>query len=76
MPLFLFSATFFPLSVYPEWLQSVVRCTPLYHGVELIRGLTLGVFSWSMLGNVAVLAAMGLVGAVVTARRIEVLLLK
>ncbi len=25
IPLFLFSATFYPLTVYPAWLQAVVR---------------------------------------------------
>ena len=42
LPLFLFSATFYPLTVYPAWLQVVVRCTPLYQGVALIRGLDAG----------------------------------
>ena len=41
-PLFLFSTTFYPLSIYPRWLQLVVECTPLYQGVSLIRALTLG----------------------------------
>ena len=31
VPMFLFSATFFPLSVYPDWLEVVVQATPLYH---------------------------------------------
>ena len=35
IPLFLFSATFYPITVYPGWLQAVVRCTPLYQGVVL-----------------------------------------
>ena len=35
IPLFLFSATFYPITVYPGWLQLVVRCTPLYQGVVL-----------------------------------------
>ncbi len=42
LPLFLFSTTFYPLSIYPRWLQLVVECTPLYQGVSLIRALTLG----------------------------------
>ncbi len=76
LPLFLFSATFYPISVYPEWLQVVARFSPLYHGTELIRGLTLGLLDWGMLVHVAVLATMGLVGAVITSRRISTLLLK
>ena len=42
LPMFLFSATFFPLSTYPDWLELVVQVTPLYHGVELLRALTTG----------------------------------
>jgi lipooligosaccharide transport system permease protein len=40
-PLFLFSGVFFPISRLPEWLQTVAWLTPLFHGVELVRGLTL-----------------------------------
>lgn len=74
-PLFLFSATFFPLSTYPEALQWVVRATPLYHGVVLERGLLLGDVHWGLLGSAAylmVLAGLGMWGA---GRRIEKLLL-
>jgi lipooligosaccharide transport system permease protein len=76
LPLFLFSTTFYPLSTYPGALQVVVRCTPLYHGIELVRGLTTGDVGWSLLGNVAYLAAMGLLGLAVGARRLSKLLLK
>ncbi|HXW32174.1 MAG TPA: ABC transporter permease [Acidimicrobiales bacterium] len=75
IPLFLFSATFYPLSVYPEWLQWVVRCTPLYQGVALLRGLDAGLFTWSLLGHAVYLAAMGSLGLSVTARRFAQLLL-
>ena len=74
IPLFLFSATFYPLSVYPGWLQGVVRCTPLYQGVALMRGFDLGDFSWSLLGHVAYLVAMG-VAPQRTSRRLARLLL-
>ncbi len=77
LPLFLFSATFFPLSVYPDGLQLVARLfSPLYHGVELIRSLTLGIFDASLIAHVGYLAVMGLAGLTVAARRIESLLLK
>ncbi len=45
MPLFLFSATFYPLSQLPRWLQLVVQALPLYPGVSLCRQLTLGQLS-------------------------------
>jgi lipooligosaccharide transport system permease protein len=74
IPLFLFSATFYPLSVYPGWLQVVVQCTPLYQGVALIRGLDAGAFSWSLLGHALYLAAMGTASLLVTSRRFAQLL--
>jgi len=42
IPLFLFSGTFFPISQLPGWLEPVAEVSPLYHGVALCRGLTLG----------------------------------
>jgi lipooligosaccharide transport system permease protein len=76
LPLFLFSATFYPLSVYPTALQWVVRCTPLYNSVALLRALMLGGVGWTQLVNVVYLAAMGLFGLAITRRRIGKLLLK
>jgi len=40
-PLFLFSGTFFPLSQLPDAVQWLPWLTPLYHGVELVRGAIL-----------------------------------
>jgi lipooligosaccharide transport system permease protein len=75
IPLFLFSATFYPLTVFPGWLQAVVRCTPLYQGVALVRATDLGLFYWAMLGHLAYLATMAIGGMVVTRRRLGRLLL-
>jgi lipooligosaccharide transport system permease protein len=75
IPMFLFSATFFPLSRYPDWLQWVVRFTPLYQGVVLERGFAFGQLGWSMLLNIAYLVVMGIVGLRVAGRRLRVLLL-
>ena len=41
VPLFLFSGTFFPISQLPSFLQLVAYATPLFHGVELVRKITL-----------------------------------
>ena len=75
LPLFLFSATFYPLDVYPPLLQQLTRISPLYHGVELIRGFTIGVLDVTMLGHAAFLIAMAAVGMTIAARRLEKLLL-
>ncbi len=76
LPMFLFSATFFPLSVYPAPLQWLVQAFPLYHAVALMRGLTTGVVGWSMLANLAYFVVMATVGTVVASRRLQQLLLR
>ncbi|MGH3220741.1 MAG: ABC transporter permease [Streptosporangiaceae bacterium] len=75
MPLFLFSATFYPLSVYPRPLQVVIECTPLYQGVVLLRDLTLGAAGPDLLWRAGYLAALGLAGLWASGRRIAKLLL-
>jgi lipooligosaccharide transport system permease protein len=75
LPMFLFATTFYPLSTYPRPLQLFVECTPLFHAIELIRGLTTGAAGLDLLGHAGYLAAMGLAGLAVTARRLEKLLL-
>jgi lipooligosaccharide transport system permease protein len=74
--MFLFSATFFPLSVYPPALQWLVQMFPLYHAVTLMRGLTTGVVGWSLLGNLAYFVVMAALGVVVSSRRLQTLLLQ
>ena len=69
LPLFLFSATFYPIDVYPEALQPLIRLSPLYHGVELVRATMIGVVDLSILGHLAFLLAMGAIGVTVSARR-------
>ena len=76
LPMFLLSATFYPLSVYPRPIQIVVECTPLYQGVALMRGLTLGVVGPGLLWHAAYLALMGLAGLWVASGRIGRLLLQ
>ncbi|MGH4011396.1 MAG: ABC transporter permease [Pseudonocardiaceae bacterium] len=76
LPMFLFSATFFPLSVYPTALQWLVQVFPLYHAVALMRDLTTGVVGWSMLGNLAYFVVMATAGTVVASRRLRSLLLR
>jgi lipooligosaccharide transport system permease protein len=75
MPLFLFSATFYPLSVYPRPVQVIIEYTPLYQGVVMLRDLTVGVVGPDLLWRAAYLAAVGLVGLYASGRRIGKLLL-
>ncbi|MBN9099232.1 MAG: ABC transporter permease [Pseudonocardia sp.] len=76
LPMFLFSTTFYPLSVYPRWLQIVVECLPLFHAVELMRGLTTGVAGLGLLGHLAYFVVMIGGGVAVASRRLDALLLR
>jgi lipooligosaccharide transport system permease protein len=76
LPMFLFSASFYPLTVYPPALRIVVECTPLYQGVTLLRDLTLGAVGPGLLLHALYLAVMGLLGLAVATHRIGHLLLK
>jgi lipooligosaccharide transport system permease protein len=74
VPMFLFSATFFPLSRYPDGIEWLVRVTPLYQGVALERSLALGDIHLGLLVHVAYLAAMGGIGVRVAGTRLRRLL--
>jgi lipooligosaccharide transport system permease protein len=74
-PLFLFSGTFFPISSLPVALQALAWLTPLFHGVALTRGLSLGTIADDPVAaavHVIYLTTLALVGAaatIVTIRR-------
>jgi lipooligosaccharide transport system permease protein len=71
LPLFLFSATFFPISLYPAWLGAIVSISPLYQAAALLRGLNLGQFQGIMLFRVGYLLAIALVGLTLAAKRFQ-----
>jgi lipooligosaccharide transport system permease protein len=75
LPMFLLSATFYPISVYPEPVQWLIQAMPLWHGVELVRGLTTGVIGPMLLVHVAYYAVMIGLGLVFTTRRLRALFL-
>jgi len=77
MPMFLFSGTFYPVTQLPDFLRVVAYLTPLWHGVDLCRSLDLGTAElWPVVGHVAYLTAMAVLGGVVAlrnyTRRLEV----
>jgi len=72
-PLFLFSGVFFPVTRLPLLLQRVAVLTPLFHGVELTRGLALDTLTWpaaaTHLVYLAVVVAAGTAASVYTFTR-------
>jgi lipooligosaccharide transport system permease protein len=75
IPMFLFSATFFPITAFDGALRWVVEATPLYRGVALCRELTTGALSLDSAVSVVYLLVMGTVGLMVASRRFDKLLL-
>jgi len=64
VPMMLFSGTFFPVSQLPAWIRPLAYATPLWHGVALCRGLSLGTLTAGAaavhVGYLAALSAAGL----------------
>jgi lipooligosaccharide transport system permease protein len=75
LPMFLFSSTLYPITVYPEFIQWIVMALPLWHGVELVRGLTTGELSPQMWVHVSYYLAMIGIGLVFTTKRLRALFL-
>ena len=75
LPMFLLSGTFYPLSVYPQPIQFFVQLLPLWHGVELVRGLTTGALAPVMLLHLLYFAVMIAIGLFFTTRRLRALFL-
>jgi lipooligosaccharide transport system permease protein len=75
LPLFLLSATFYPLSVYPPAVQVIIQALPLWQSVELVRSLTTGAVAVGILWHVLYLAVMAVLGMILTTRRLRALFL-
>ena len=69
LPIFLFSATFFPITQYPRWLADIVTISPLYQSAALLRACSFGQFHWSSLIHVLYLVLMGAAGLWMAGRR-------
>jgi lipooligosaccharide transport system permease protein len=77
MPMFLFSGTFFPIEgVLPGWLVTIITFTPLYHGIELIRGLSTGIVGLEQLVSLAYLIGFFAICMWIAMRQMERKLIK
>ena len=69
IPLFLFGGAFYPISQLPGWTQAIIKVLPLWHGVELARGFTIGQAAASAtLTHVAVLLGWSVGGTLLSFR--------
>ncbi len=76
LPLFLFSGSFYPLTVYPGYLQAILKLSPLWQAIEMVRDLTLGVVSLGILWHVLYFAVMVAIGVTATTKRLTKLFLR
>ena len=76
LPMFLFSATLYPLTVYPDAVQWLIRLLPLWHGVELMRQLSVGYLSAATLAHAGYFVVMSVAGIVLVTRRLRTLFLR
>ena len=70
-PMFLLGGTFFPIDELPTWGRVVAQATPVFHGVELIRQVTLFELEPSALWHIAYLLVLFAVGTVIGIRNLE-----
>jgi lipooligosaccharide transport system permease protein len=76
LPMFLFSATFYPLSVYPQAIQWLIQAMPLWHGVELLRQISVGTFTAATPIHIGYYLVMTALGMLLTTVRLRQLFLK
>jgi lipooligosaccharide transport system permease protein len=68
--MFLFGGTFTPVEAYPAFAQPIVYVMPLYHGIELVRGISLGQLGPMMLVHMGYLLALAVGGMWIAQRRL------
>jgi lipooligosaccharide transport system permease protein len=76
MPMFLFSGSFFPISVFPRWVQTVIEVFPLWQAIQMIRGLTLGVINIGLLGHILYFIILISSGLYFTTKRLDALFMR
>ena len=76
MPMFLFSGIFVPVVQFPEAVQWIMRATPLYHAVSMLRQLTTGAIEMSIAAHIAYLVVGGIIAFYVAMHRLERALIK
>ncbi len=76
LPMFLFSGSFYPLTVYPGYLQGILKALPLWQAIAMVRDLTLGMVSWGILWHVLYFSVMVGIGVTATTRRLTKLFLR
>jgi len=76
LPMFLFSGSLFPLTIFPEWAQALIQALPLRQAIELVRDCMNLHFTTALLGHLLYFAVMIIGGLFFTTRRLTALFLR
>lgn len=76
LPMFLFSGSFYPLTIYPGWLQAFIKALPLWHGISLIRAVMLGMISTALIPHILYFVVMTVIGLFFTTSRLTKLFMR
>ena len=76
LPMFLLSGSFYPLTVYPGYLQGILKALPLWQAIAMVRDFTLGMVSPGILWHVLYFAVMVAIGVTSTTKRLTKLFLR
>ena len=76
LPMFMFSSTLFPIDIYPQPIQWFIMAMPLWHGVELMRQLSVGVFGPMTLVHLGYFGVMSVLGVAFCTIRLRALFLR
>ena len=76
LPIFLFSGSLFPTEILPSWANLIVKISPLWHAIELIRNLCVGKIQLGLLGHVLFFLALIMFGLFILTRRLNNLFMK
>ena len=76
LPMFLFSGSLYPISVYPQWLEHIIRVLPTWHGIELVRDIWFGIFDLSTFTHLSYFLLMIVLGLFFTTKRLRDLFMR
>jgi lipooligosaccharide transport system permease protein len=76
LPIFLFSGSLFPTEILPNWANVLVKISPLWHAIELIRPICLGEFKLDFFGHLLFFILLVLIGLTVLTKRLNQLFMK
>ena len=76
LPMFLFSGSLYPISVYPDWLEFLIQLFPSWHGIELVRDLWFGYWDAGTLMHLGYFCVMIVSGLYFTTRRLRNLFMR